>query len=439
MDGEKNKTLLLVEDDSVVSMVESMQLNAEGYTVIQSRCGEDAIAIMASGKEPIDLILMDIDLGSGIDGTEAAREILKKRDIPVVFLSSHTEKEIVEKTEKITSYGYVVKNSAITVLDASIKMAFKLFEAKTKEKEKNAALRKSEARFRNIVEAADEFIFEVDSRGVITFISDRIRDILGYDPGQMAGKTIFDFTESSETGDRMKLLFAEGLRRRRSFRNIEQKCLARDGSRKVLLASAIPFFNENGETEGYQGAVRDITESKRGSESLQLQSAALDQTEDLVTTTGLVRSLMLLYDRLYQNPNENGVSVREYLTTLIGKIAGIFPHKAGVRIETRIEDATLNAKILSPLGLIINELMTNSMKHAFGDGSKGEITVTVSKKEKRMSVTFEDDGPGLPESVTIEKSPGYGFQLVHMLVKRINGVMTVENHNGTRFLIEFEP
>jgi len=98
MDGEKNKTLLLVEDDSVVSMVESMQLNAEGYTVIQSRCGEDAIAIMASGKEPIDLILMDIDLGSGIDGTEAAREILKKRDIPVVFLSSHTEKEIVEKT-----------------------------------------------------------------------------------------------------------------------------------------------------------------------------------------------------------------------------------------------------------------------------------------------------------------------------------------------------
>jgi len=83
--------------------------------------------------------------------------------------------------------------------------------------------------------------------------------------------------------------------------------------------------------------------------------------------------------------------------------------------------------------------MTNSMKHAFGDGSKGEITVTVSKKEKRMSVTFEDDGPGLPESVTIEKSPGYGFQLVHMLVKRINGVMTVENHNGTRFLIEFEP
>jgi PAS domain S-box-containing protein len=72
---------------------------------------------------------MDIDLGEGMDGTEVARAILQDHDIPVVFLSSHIEKEVVEKTEKITSYGYVVKNTGITVLDASIKMAFKLFEA----------------------------------------------------------------------------------------------------------------------------------------------------------------------------------------------------------------------------------------------------------------------------------------------------------------------
>lgn len=73
---------------------------------------------------------MDIDLGSGIDGTQTAALILAERDIPIVFLSSHTAPEVVEKTEKITSYGYVVKNSNIAVLDASIKMAFKLFDAK---------------------------------------------------------------------------------------------------------------------------------------------------------------------------------------------------------------------------------------------------------------------------------------------------------------------
>ena len=68
-------------------------------------------------------------MGNGLDGTETASLILQDRDLPIVFLSSHTEPELVVKTEKLTSYGYVVKNSSITVLDASIKMAFKLFEA----------------------------------------------------------------------------------------------------------------------------------------------------------------------------------------------------------------------------------------------------------------------------------------------------------------------
>ncbi|MFN2312796.1 MAG: response regulator, partial [Spirochaetia bacterium] len=91
----------------------------------------------------IDLILMDINLGSGIDGTQAAELILQNHDIPVVFLSSHTEPEVVEKTEKITSYGYVVKNSSTTVLDASIKMAFKLFDAMVNEQIKEESLRQS--------------------------------------------------------------------------------------------------------------------------------------------------------------------------------------------------------------------------------------------------------------------------------------------------------
>lgn len=80
---------------------------------------------------------MDIGLGPGLDGTEVAEIIFKNRDIPIVFLSSHTEPEIVAKTEKITSYGYVVKGSGNTVLDASIKMAFKLFDALKSERKKN--------------------------------------------------------------------------------------------------------------------------------------------------------------------------------------------------------------------------------------------------------------------------------------------------------------
>ncbi|MBN2509186.1 MAG: PAS domain S-box protein, partial [Spirochaetales bacterium] len=79
-------------------------------------------------------------------------EILRIKDIPVVFLSSHTEPAIVEKTEKITSYGYVVKNSGIVVLDASIKMAFKLYEAKILQKQREEELQKSEYKYRMLFE-----------------------------------------------------------------------------------------------------------------------------------------------------------------------------------------------------------------------------------------------------------------------------------------------
>jgi PAS domain S-box-containing protein len=124
-----HKTILLVEDEPITALRETKVLEKDGYHVHQAKTGEDAVR-QAFTCPDVDLILMDIDLGEGIDGTEAARQILEKKDIPVVFLSSHTEPEVVDKTEKITSYGYVVKESGNVVLLASIRMAFRLFNEK---------------------------------------------------------------------------------------------------------------------------------------------------------------------------------------------------------------------------------------------------------------------------------------------------------------------
>ena len=136
MNTDNSKTILLVEDEAIIAMMEKNELEKYGYIVHSVTTGEKAVQTIAKNTQPIDLILMDINLGSGIDGTRAAEKILKEKDIPIVFLSSHTEPEIVEKTEKITSYGYVIKNSGSVVLDASIKMALRL--SKTKRKQKQA-------------------------------------------------------------------------------------------------------------------------------------------------------------------------------------------------------------------------------------------------------------------------------------------------------------
>jgi PAS domain S-box-containing protein len=140
------KTILIVEDETLIALSTKVTLQKYGFTVLIAANGAKAVDIAQHTPE-LHLILMDINLGSGMDGTEAAQQILAHRDLPIVFLSSHTEWEVVEKTEKITAYGYVVKNFGETVLIASIKMALRLFDAQQHLKQQEAALRQRTVAF----------------------------------------------------------------------------------------------------------------------------------------------------------------------------------------------------------------------------------------------------------------------------------------------------
>ncbi|MCX8159344.1 MAG: PAS domain S-box protein [Candidatus Saccharicenans sp.] len=124
----RRRKILLVEDDALVALMESELLQSGGYEVVTALTGEQALEIFHADPE-LDLILMDIDLGPGLDGGETARRMLAEKDIPVVFISSHTEPEILAKTEAITSYGYIVKGYSETALFASLNMAFRLYAA----------------------------------------------------------------------------------------------------------------------------------------------------------------------------------------------------------------------------------------------------------------------------------------------------------------------
>ena len=104
---QEKKTILLVEDEAIIALTEAKMLKKHGFNVTTVHNGEKAVKAVAENTD-ISLILMDIDLGSGIDGTEAADQILKNLEIPIVFLTSHSEKEYVDKVKKITGYGYMV-------------------------------------------------------------------------------------------------------------------------------------------------------------------------------------------------------------------------------------------------------------------------------------------------------------------------------------------
>jgi CheY-like chemotaxis protein len=126
---ETQITILLVEDEPIISMDSVRKIKSFGYNVICAKNGESAVSITSENND-IDLILMDINLGNGIDGTETARRILKIKTIPIIFLSFCLESEFIEKTIDLLHYGLISKDSSNSLLENSIKLALSDFNAK---------------------------------------------------------------------------------------------------------------------------------------------------------------------------------------------------------------------------------------------------------------------------------------------------------------------
>jgi PAS domain S-box-containing protein len=620
----EQKTILLVEDEVLIAMVEKTDLEEFGYNVITAHSGKDAIEIFRR-HDAVDLVLMDINLGNGIDGTEAATSILNERESPVVFLSSHTEPEIVEKTEKITSYGYVVKNSGKTVLDASIKMAFKLFEAnrkivnELKERERvESALRESEKIQSELLKDLDRKLRESEySQLWNVYAQSRVPTLTLCKSGKivdfnkaMADLTGYTHKEVPDFDTLISRIYPdENIRREilENHRNSREKRIndtqevypltTKDGESRYVIISVYDIMHEDQYTDMRVVQCEDITEQKKIEQALRENeikyrtlfksmgqgfylsdiicdndgipcdyryidvNSAFEQIIGLnreqivgrtyndlvppdpksgwidcfkrVAVTGIpenytfssqvyhvyfetyafrpdkgkfaalvkdvtdrmlaekkinellkekelilkeahhriknnmnvvyglltlqssrssdpvsgkllreaasrIQSMTVLYDKLYRSDNISSLSIKEYFPPLIDEIVRIFPNRELVKIETRIDDVVFNSQLLSALGLILNECITNAMKFAFKDRDDGLITISVEMKDNHVTITFADNGVGLPESVTIDHTTGFGMQLIGMIVKQINGSITIDRQSGTKFIIEFD-
>lgn len=158
----------------------------------------------------------------------------------------------------------------------------------------------------------------------------------------------------------------------------------------------------------------------------------------LEDATSRLRSMGVLYDKLYRSKNYRELSVKDYIPPLVEEIASVYPNRSSVKIETRIEDFVLGEKILSPLGIIVNEIITNAMKYAFTGRDDGLITVSALIQDNHATLSIGDNGNGIPQSVEIESSGGLGFKLVGMLTKQIGGSMKIERRKGTKFILKFD-
>ncbi len=173
---------------------------------------------------------------------------------------------------------------------------------------------------------------------------------------------------------------------------------------------------------------------------LNLQSGTLsDQAaiQALEEAGARVRSMMLLYDQLNKSDSFLEASVRMHLSAVIDGIVASFAVEGNIRIEKQLEDFLLDTRRLQILGIIINELLTNSVKYAFRGRARGVLTISLFLEGNKVVLRVQDDGIGIPESIDFGHSTGLGLQLVQALAAQLDGSIRLERDTGTAVILEF--
>jgi PAS domain S-box-containing protein len=176
---------------------------------------------------------------------------------------------------------------------------------------------------------------------------------------------------------------------------------------------------------------------------LSLQASRMEEgpgSQALDEARRRVLSMMVVYDKLYRSEDFRSISSADYLSQLLDEI-GIQFSREGVKLAHDFEDFMLDSTILFPLGIIMNELITNSFKYAYPDGRTGLITVTLHKEQDTGAVRFclADDGIDFLPDLSGDVPGGFGLVLVKALAEQLKAEVLVKGTGGTMFCFRFMP
>ncbi len=353
------KRILLVEDDGIIAIANRRVLEQEGYEVHVSYNGEAAVDLVRESCTSLDcmfdLVLMDINLGSGMDGTEAAKAILEIRDIPVVFLSSHTEPDVVRKTEQITSYGYVVKSSPNSVLYASINMAFRLHEARR-------AAERAERRNRVlsfIANSRNSVVIITDRERNTTWVNEACESLTGYTREELMGKNPGRLLQGPDTDPATVAEIIRALDVPAEYHG-EILNYAKDGSKYWIDMDIQPVFDESGVHTHFVAIQRNVSERREVEEVLRARNHRMQSIADLssdgictISADGAVAYANDAYVELTGYPRE--------------EIVGLTPDR--IRLQIPEEDASfIFERVYQALADKVRA-MTYRYRFVRGDGS----------------------------------------------------------------------
>src|SRR5450759_4476402 len=331
------------------------------------------------------------------------------------------------------------------------------------------ALKESERRIREITDALPVVVYETDGTGRLTFVNATAFDLFGYTKEELeAGMTVFQlFTDAYK--ERAHTVF----RRRMSGEDvgrIEYAGLRKDGSTFPVSIRAV-LMRRDGAIVGMRGIIVDIAERKRAEDEikaslkeretllkeihhrvknnmqvvsslLSLQAAQATEPETieiLDESQRQIRSMALIHEKLYRSDSLAEIDFGDYVKSLVDDLLQMYNVPGGaITIAVDIENVQLGVDTAIPCGLIINELVSNSLKYAFPDGRTGDVTVALQRANGVHTLTVADDGVGFPADLDFRATDSLGMQLVTALVNQLEGTITLDRTKGTTFIITFK-
>jgi len=333
-----------------------------------------------------------------------------------------------------------------------------------------------QALIESITETSPAGILMVDAGGIITYANPRAEEILRLKKGSAAGRA-YDSPVWQTTGlddesfPEEELPFRKVMSTRKSVTDIRHAIRTHSGERILLSVNGAPLKDGKGAVSGVVLTIEDITklvaDDRRIAASLKEKEALLREVHHRVKNNmqviisllslqsrrvkdervmaafkesqDRIRAMSLIHERLYRSEDMARVDFGDYAERLVKqmlRLYGMGPDN--VKLELALEPIPLGIDTAVPCGLILNELVTNCLKHAFPNEKKCEMRLELKWASKgRIRLSISDSGVGLPKGFDPKTSDTMGFQMITSLVEQIDGSLKVENKKGTTVTIEF--
>ncbi|CDG64277.1 MAG: hypothetical protein PWQ15_179 [Methanobacterium sp.] len=413
------------------------------------------------------IILADHSLPQfdGITAMNLAREITP--NTPFIFVSGKIGEDFAVEMLKEGATDYVLKNN-LTKLPHAVKRALKEAEEKLENDKAQQAIREREEKYRTLFEYFPNYVLVLGSNGKIIDIN---RAAAKFSPFSREDTIGMDFNDlQSITGEDSvdyQGLFSR-LRNGDDLEPFESRLISRDGEIRVMEVYPAPLY-KNGELVAVQVIAQDITDRKKVeneinaslkekemllgeingrvrnymnmiSSLLELQSVYMKNEENreiLKDNKNRVKSMLLIHEGFSQSEDFALIDFSQYIKKLIDLIVSAYHVDTNrIKMKTHTDGMMLDIDAAIPCGLIINELLTNAVKHAFPGNMEGEICVEFGLDGQDNNIILvKDNGVGLSPDIEFKDSGTMGFQLVNTLVNQLGGSIILSENNGTTFQI----